>query len=238
MSSLIYRAKWLVIPALVVLALALVACGGKSGGSDISGTGLKGATKSTVIKVANVTDSDSPYLWMNNEIIQYMIINGFHYPVEFVSMTSAEVGQALKAGIVHLAMEAGDSETKGWVAAGGVEDYGVLYTSAEGDAYHKAASSSLATAAPDFAEVFKKMSVPAARYKAMADWVEKYKIAEQRKVAIYFFWEFDFTTGGYKDWMPYDPWQDIRVETQNTTRLIRGTPYLGKDQVVPSPESR
>jgi ABC-type proline/glycine betaine transport system substrate-binding protein len=231
----------LVVPALTLLALAVVACGGKSGGSDISGTGLKGATKSTVIKVANPTDSESPYLWMNNEVIQYMIINGFHYPVEFVPMTSAEMQQALKAGTVHLAMEVGDASTKDWfdqeVSAGTIDDYGVLYTSAEGVVYHKAASKSLATAAPDFAEAFKKMIVPATRYKAMADWVEKYNITEQRKVAVYFFWEFDYTTGGFKDWMPYDPWQDIRVETSQITRLIRGTPYLGKEP-TPTPTSQ
>lgn len=236
MRTLIYRAKWLMIPALVLLTLTAVACGGKSGGSDISGTGLKGATKATVIKVANPTDSDSPYQWMNNEIIQYMIIHGFHYPVEFVSMTSADMEQALKAGTVHLAMEVGDAATKGWfdqaVSGGTIEDYGVLYASSGGVAYHKAVSKSLATDAPDFAAAFKKMNVSASRYQAMADWVEKYKITEQRKVAIYFFWEYDFTTGGFKDWMPYAPWQDIRVETQNTTRLIRGTPYLGKDLVV------
>lgn len=213
---------------LTALILAVAACGEK--GSNTSGSGLKGSVKEEVVLVANITDSSSPYKIITDAVIEYMIIHGFHYHVEMVDVTLDEVHQAVKEGTVWVAMEIPDTED--WLRDDHVTDYGVLFTAADGTGYHKVTDDNrLASFTPDFAESLKKMNVEARRYDQTLKWMEKFDISDPEKIAVYFFWEFDYSTGSFKDWMEYDPWQDIRVHTQNITRLIRGTEYKGKDLV-------
>jgi len=212
---------------LTALTLAITAC---QGGSDTSGSGLVGSVKEETVLVANVTDSNSPYKIINDAIIEYMIVHGFHYHVEMVDITLDEVHQAIKEGTVLVAMEVPDTED--WLRDDHVTDYGVLFTAADGTEYHKVIDDKrLAPLTPDFAMSLKKMNVEARRYDQTLKWMEKYDVSDPEKIAVYFFWEFDYSTGSFKDWMEYDPWQDIRVHTQNTTRMIRGTEYKGKDLV-------
>ncbi|MBM3944313.1 MAG: hypothetical protein FJ317_02345 [SAR202 cluster bacterium] len=223
MKSLFTRLSGLTL-VLVALALVAAACGT---GIPERGTGLTGATKSQIVKVANITDSTSPYEDINVAIVEYMINNGFHYHVEKVDVTTAGLQAALANGTVHLAMEVPGTES--WIGSGGTVDYGVLYTTADGVEIHKVANPGLATLTPDFDASIRKMNVPERRYAQTVQWIARNSVTDPEKVGVYFYWEFDFTDGSFKDWMEFDPWQDIRTYTQNVTRLIRGTPYNGAD---------
>ncbi|MDA1189162.1 MAG: hypothetical protein O2854_05730 [Chloroflexi bacterium] len=225
MKSLFTRLSGLAF-LLVALAVVAAACGT---GIPERGSGLKGSAKDEIVKVANVTDSTSPYASINVGILEYMIIHAFHYHVEIVDVTSANLEQALKDGTVHVAIDVPGSES--WLGGAGINDYGVVFTSADGVEFHKAVNPGLETLTPDLAVALQKMEIPERRYAQIAEWQVEFSVTDREKVAVYYFWEFDFTDGSFKAWMEFDPWDDIRVNTQTVTRLIRGTEYKGADLV-------
>jgi hypothetical protein len=212
-----------ILPLMAILALSAASCGGDD---DSLGT------KIVFAEISDGTDLQK----YTTQLTAYMAHYGYKHAVEIKKMSAADaqVGMAVGKdaegndlpGKVHIAITAGS------LSGTGTSDYGNLYTDSDGTEFNKIVADNLADTAPAFAKTLRKMNLPIKRLNSLSEWVEKYNPDKTYKISIYYYWEYDYTDSDWRMWLggEFDPFDGIRVPTQNITRMMRGTPYRGVDK--------
>ncbi|MBM3945209.1 MAG: hypothetical protein FJ317_06940 [SAR202 cluster bacterium] len=220
--------KWnYLLLAPVLLSVLLAACGTEliktrfSGGPD----DLDPKLRNTVINIATTSDTNSVTL---NAILVYIIEEGYGYSTQVVTLSDAEIHEALKSGRVDVALavkQPGNGWFDGAVAAGEVIDSGPAYD-LDGHTYNSALSSGLEVKAAELVPMLKNFNILHRRLKATDDWFKANPELGTKRAAVYFLWNYNFEDG-WKFWMPYDPAERVRRAMEVFTGLTSSDPYRG-----------
>jgi ABC-type proline/glycine betaine transport system substrate-binding protein len=228
MSGLKTRMGVLTLLAAMLLPMALAACGEELFETRFSGgpEDLDPNRKGTVIKLATTRDQYSSTF---NAIMVYVIEKGYGYTPQVMTVTEAELAEALKNGTVDIALAARQPSSAEWfdsaAASGEILALGPTYEF-DGHVYTSAATPGLATTAPDLVEFLQQAAFKQRRVKETHDWYTANPDKGLTRLAVYYLWNYNYEDD-WKHWMPYDPAERIRSALEVFTGLPSGDPYRG-----------
>lgn len=231
MSGFIARLRAPLLLAAVLLPVLLAACGEELFETRFSGgpEDLDPNRKGTVIKLAMTPDQYSATL---NAIMVYVIQEGYGYTTQTMTISEAELPEALKNGTVDIALAARQPTSTEWfdaaAASGEILKLGPTYE-LDGHVFNSAAYPGLATTAPDLVELLQEAAFNQRRIKETHDWYAANPDKGLKRLAVYYLWNYNFEDD-WKHWMPYDPAERIRTALEVFTGLPSGDPYRGVEK--------
>lgn len=205
---------------LLVVATLAVGCGGATTEGDgaapaaatdgTSGAGTDSETTEaiTVIRIAN---TGVGYEAISVPVLEFILVEGYGYEVEIVSMTVPEMQAALEAGEIHVSLAAMTPETETWfgngVAGGAIVDRGPLYEE-NGATYGKAVHPSFESAYPDVFKMLRKMNFKLRDLVGVAKWAEKEGVTDPVELAANYLGTIKFEDR-WKAWMPNATYRSV-----------------------------
>lgn len=214
------RRLLLFVSMLLVVVTLGAGCGGATTESDgavpaaaTDGTSEVEADSETTetITVIRIANTGVGYEAISVPVLEFILVEGYGYEVETVSMTVPQMQAALEAGEIHVSLAAMSPETETWfgsgVAGGAIIDRGTLYKE-NGTTYGKAVHPSFETAYPDVFKMLRKMKFELRDLVGVAEWAQKEGVTDPAELAANYLGTIKFEDR-WKAWMPNGTYRTV-----------------------------